>query len=87
MTNGELDLFLIKNECYLDVVHAEPLPPTQYRQGLSFNIFKQAGSDQATQDITCSVRLCGEVCTRRSDDDGCQNEGDIVYSSRETDLA
>ena len=71
VSHGDLDLHIINDECYADVVKAEPLEATPSRQGLAYNIFKTAGEEEFTQHIKCGVRVCSGQCERRSDNEGC----------------
>ena len=86
--HGDLRLFLIKDECYSDLISAQPLAASQFNQGLSFTVFKNAESDEDTQDISCSVRICEkDRCARRTDVTGCdQYDKNMAYTVREINL-
>ena len=83
MTNGDLEVSLIKDECYADVLNVEPTEATRFSQGLVYNVFKSAASDELDQEISYSVRVCKGYCTRRSDNNGCQQDGPMILSFRE----
>ena len=85
VSHGDLDVHLIQDECYADVIKAEPLEATRSHQGLTYNIFKTAGSEEVTQHIRCGVRVCTGQCTRRSDNKGCDQDAPMAYSFREID--
>lgn len=86
VSHGDVDVHIIKDECYADVIKAEPLEATRSLQGLTYNIFKTAGSDEFTQHIRCNVRVCKDECQRRSDNRGCNRSGQMPYSFKEIDI-
>ena len=83
VSHGDIELPVIQDECYADVIKANPLEATRSLQGLAYNIFKTSGSEEFTQHINCGVRVCNGQCKRRSDNNGCDNNGPMTYSFRE----
>ena len=86
VSHGDVELPIVQDECYADVIEAEPLEgATRSRQGLAYNIFKTTGAAGFTQHITCGVRVCTGQCERRSDNHGCDQGTLMGYSFREID--
>ena len=80
-------LFLVKDECYSDLISVQPLAARQFNQGITFTVFKNAESDEDTQDISCSIKICGKTrCARRSELDECDPDQNMAYSVREINL-
>ena len=80
-------LFLVKDESYSDLISVQPLAARQFHQGITFTVFKNAESDEDTQDISCSVKICEKTrCARRSEYEGCDPDQNMAYNVRQINL-